>query len=326
MYQYRGITRADLGDLDGGVDDIRAGLELGRETGDLQTAGIGYSNLASTLLFQSPQAALEVWEEGIAFGERRGMIGNRMWVLAESTWALFDLGRWDEVVRRADTVSEWAQRFGPAYSTIIAMPQKALVLLLRGRTAEAIPLVDEFVPRAREAADPQVLVPALAAASTLALAGDQLMEAAEYAAEVETATQVGAASYRARHLPEFVAIAVAAGRHELATALLESDYHSTGRTAHSVIAARAALAEGTGELESAVALHEDAAARWTEHGFVLGRAQSLLGRGRCLVELGRPHEAGPPLQTARELFQELGAEPSVRAVDDVLARATSMTA
>jgi hypothetical protein len=44
------------------------------------------------------------------------------------------------------------------------------------------------------------------------------------------------------------------------------------------------------------------------------------------VALGRPPDAAPPLQTARALFQELGAEPSVRAVDDLLARATSMSA
>jgi class 3 adenylate cyclase/tetratricopeptide (TPR) repeat protein len=326
MYQYRGIARADLGDLDGGVDDIRAGLKISLAESDLQTVGVGYSNLASTLLAQSPQAALEVWEEGIDFGERRGMIGNRMWVLSESTWALFDLGRWDKVVRRADMAIEWAQRVGPAYSTIIATPQKALVLLLRGRTAEAAPLIDDFVSRAREAGDPQVLVPALAAAATHALGRDQLLEAAEFAAEVEAATRVGAASYRARYLPQFVAIAIAAHRPELATALLESDYHSTGRTAHSVVAARGVLAEGTGDVDAALALHQDAAARWEEHGFVFGRAESLLGVGRCLVALDRPNEAALPLQTARALFQELGAEPSVLRADDLLARATSMTA
>ena len=254
------------------------------------------------------------------------MIGNRMWVLAESTWALFDLGRWDEVVRRADTAIEWAERTGPAYSTIIAAPQKALVLLLRGRTAEAVPLVDEFVPRAREAVDAQVLVPALAAAATLALAREQLSEAAEFAAEVEVATRADAAIWRGRYLPELVAIAVAAGRPELAEAFLETDYYSTGRTAHSVIAARGVLAEGTGDTDAALALHEDAAARWAEHGFVLGQAESLLGVGRCLVTLGRPHEAAAPLQAAREIFQGLGAEPSVRRADDLLARATSMTA
>jgi hypothetical protein len=239
---------------------------------------------------------------------------------------LFDLGRWDEVVRRAEIGIEWAQRVGPAYPTIIVMPQKALVLLLRGRTADAVPLVEESVLRAREASDPQVLVHALAAAAALALARDQPGEAAQFAAEVEAATRVGAATYRARYLPEFVAIAMAAGRPELAAALLESDYHSTGRTAHSVIAARAVLAEGTGDFEAALTLHEEAAARWAEHGFVLGRAQSLLGLGRCVLALGRPHEAVAPLQTARTLFQELGAEPSVRAVDDVLGRATSMSA
>jgi class 3 adenylate cyclase/tetratricopeptide (TPR) repeat protein len=325
MFQYRGIARADLGDLEG-VNDIRAGMELSRKIGDVATAGVGYSNLASTLLLESPESALEVWDEGTDFAERRGIPSNMIWLIAESTWALFDLGRWDEVLRRAGVVIEWERSRGTFYAPVIAGPQKALVLLYRGRPQQAAPLVEEFLPRARDVGDLQVLVPALVAAAKLAVARDDLSHAAKLAREFEEATQTGAPNYRARYLPEFVSIALAAGDPELAATFLQTEYTASGRTAHSVTAARALIAEGTGDLDGALALHEEAASRWAEHGFVLGRAESLLGVGRCLVALGRPQEATPPLRTARELFQELGAEPSVRRTDDLLAHSTSVSA
>jgi len=277
------------------------------------------------LLWQSPAEALEVWDEGSDFTGRRGMAGSSTWLAAESMWALFDLGRWDELLHRADRVLEFAERGGPNYMALVAVPQKALVLSQRGAASDAATLVDEFLPRVREAADLQVLVPALAAAAELAAGRGDLNEAAELAGEIETATRSGAI-YRARHLPQLVSIALAAGKPELAAAFLDTDYPSTGRVGHAVVAARAVAEEEAGDTDAALALHEDAAARWAEHGFVLGQAESLLGVGRCLVTLGRPHEAAAPLQAAREIFQGLGAEPSVRRADDLLARATSMTA
>ena len=66
MYQFRGIARTDLGDPDG-LDDVRKGLEVALEIGDLGTAGSGYSNLASIAYLISPADALDVWNEGIAF-------------------------------------------------------------------------------------------------------------------------------------------------------------------------------------------------------------------------------------------------------------------
>jgi class 3 adenylate cyclase/tetratricopeptide (TPR) repeat protein len=325
LHQYRGIARSDLGDV-GGVDDLREGLELAREAGNLVAVGTGYSNLASMLLWLSPGEALEVWNEGSDFAGRRGMAGSSMWLTAESMWALFDLGHWDELLHRADQVFEFAERGGPSYMALVPGPQKALVLLERGAGADAATLVDEALPRAREAEDLQVLVPALAAAAAVAFSRGDLNEAAELADEVETATRSGASIYRARYLPQLVSIALAAGKPELAAAFLDTGYPSTGRVAHAVVAAHAVAAEEAGDTDAALALHEDAASRWADHGFVLGQAESLLGVGRCLIALGRAHEAAAPLQAAREIFQRLGAEPSVLRADDLLARATSMTA
>jgi class 3 adenylate cyclase/tetratricopeptide (TPR) repeat protein len=325
MYQYRGIARNDLGDP-GGIDDVRRGLELAREIGDLSTEAHGYANLASLLLPISPTEALDVWNEGIEFARKRGIMASLFWQIAESTWALFDLGRWDEVIAHATEVVEWADQGDLEYAAAIAAPQHALVLLHRGRPADAAPLLERFVPVAREAGDPQVVVPALSAAARLAVARDELPSALELVRELESRTRTGASLYRPNYLTDVVAIAHAAGAPEVAAAFLEAEYRSTGRMAHSVVAARAVAAEATGELEDALVLYEDAAARWERHGFVLGRAEALHGVGRCLVALGRPQEATTPLRDARELFAQLDAQPAVERVDDLLAQATSRTA
>jgi tetratricopeptide (TPR) repeat protein len=137
---------------------------------------------------------------------------------------------------------------------------------------------------------------------------------------------VGATSYRARYLPELVSIALAANAEDVAEALLASEYHDIGRVGHAVLQARAAGDEGAGKPEQALALYEDAAARWADYGFAVGRADSLFGAGRCLLSLGRKNEASARLREAREIYSGLGAAPAVARVDEALARATSVSA
>jgi class 3 adenylate cyclase/tetratricopeptide (TPR) repeat protein len=326
LYQYRGIARCDLGDFDG-IDDVRKGLHLALETGDLAVAGIGYSNLASNLYPLSATEALDVWTQGIEFAVKRNIIGNRFWQLAESTWALFDLGRWDDVVERAEEVVSWAgEAGGLRYAGAIAAPQHARVLLHRGRAGDAAPLLDSWVPVAREVGDPQVVVPALAAAAEAAATSGDLRAAVELVREVEERTHGGAPLYRPNYLPQFVSIALAGGASELVEAFLAGPYRSSGRASHSVVAARAIVAEQSGELEEALALFERAATGWADYGFVLGRAEALHGVGRCLVARAQPQRAAEPLQEARALCEQLGAVLAVDRVDDTLALATSRTA
>ena len=104
------------------------------------------------------------------------------------------------------------------------------------------------------------------------------------------------------------------------------NHFDSGRPAHAAVAARAVVAEFNDRPDEALELYEDAAARWSEYGSVLERANALFGAGRSLLALGRPHEATARLQEARTLYQDLGAAPSVGRVDDALARATSVSA
>jgi tetratricopeptide (TPR) repeat protein len=267
----------------------------------------------------------DVYREGIDFTQTRGMNGNTRWLMAERTWPLYDLGRWDEIVREVDMLVEGAG-VARGYMTIIALTQKALVLVERGRTEEAAPLVDDVLLRAREAKDLQVLVPALATAAALAVAAGQLSFAAALAHEAEEVTREGAAGLRARHLPQLVSIAFLAGAADTAHRFLDGNHFDAGRPAHAVVAARAVAAEFNDKPAEALELYEDAAARWSEYGSVLERANALFGAGRSLLELGRPKEATARLQEARTLYQDLGAAPSIGRVDDALARATSVSA
>lgn len=63
--------------------------------------------------------------------------------------------------------------------------------------------------------------------------------------------------------------------------------------------------------------------RWERFGVVPERAFALLDRGRCLMGLDRPTEAAPALHHAREIFERLGAAPSL-AVTDALLSATDV--
>ncbi len=326
LLQYRGIARCDLGDPDG-IDDVERGLSVGLDAGDLNTAGIGYSNLGSTAwMVRSPKASADVYRTGIEFTQRRGMLGNEMWLRAEMTWSLFDLGEWAELLRLADQVIEWERGRPAGYQTLIALPQKTLVLFQRGRIVEASALVDDFLPRSRVARDPQALAPALSAAAAVAAERGDLTAAVALAKEYETAICEAPSPQASAHLPELVRIALAGGAYDLGRRLLELSPFELGRPGHAVVAARAVLAEGNGETEEALALHREAAERWAGYGYVLGEASSLCGAGRCLLALGRPFDSTAPLTAALDLFKRLGATPSVDRVDEILARATSMSA
>ena len=324
LLQYRGIARFDLGDFES-ADDIRAGMELARDVGALATVGIGYSNLGSNL--RAVAAGISrAFDEGREFVGRIGLGGNKFWLTAESTWALYDLGRWDGLLQRVEEVEAFVEVSGRGYMTVTALPQKALVLIHRGDVEEAVAIMAEALPAARAAGDLQVLVPALAINAMVTASVGNQHGAVDFVREVESVTQGGATFYRARYLPELVSLALAAGARDVADTLLSYEYYDTGRIAHAVVAARAVAAELGGQAAHALSLYEDAAARWVQHGFTWGQAESLFGAGRCLLALGRTREASVRLHEAREIYSALGAAPRITQVDEALARATSASA
>jgi class 3 adenylate cyclase/tetratricopeptide (TPR) repeat protein len=318
VLQFRGVARCELGDVEQGLADLREGLRLSLEEGFVRGAGIGYSNLGSFVwLSLGPEAGLEIHREGIVFDERRGAQGNLYWLLAESTWMLYDLGRWDEVLEAAMGVLAFVGS-STGQLRLVALPYMAQVLVRRGETTQAAALVEEFVPLAREARDAQVLVPALGVAALFAQARGDLKAAVGFVDELEQATRVISDFHRARFLDELTAVCIEAGELALARRFVDSIRMTAGRAGHALVAAQAQLTEADGDPEAALVLFEEAAKRWGEYGYVLARGLALLGAGRCLIALGQASDATAVLQQAREIFAALGAVPALAEVDALL--------
>ena len=165
--QFRGMARGYLGDL-GGVQDLREALRLSLDLGlGLETVRV-HINLGEPVWFdEGPAQALKVWRSGIDFGDRRGIVSLVRWARAQTLWALFDLGEWEELLRTADELISWEHEHGQSYVGGLALPYKAHVLVRRGAVDEAAALAEELVSRARSIDDPQVRAPALAVAALL---------------------------------------------------------------------------------------------------------------------------------------------------------------
>jgi DNA-binding SARP family transcriptional activator len=316
--QYRGQAGAGLGDLRSLEDQreaLRAGLDLGF---GLETVR-AHLNLATVVwLAEGPAQGLELQQAGIDFGERRGVTSAVMWGKALSLSLLFDLGRWDAVVDRADEVIAWDRKLGGSYSGVMALNAKAQVCLLRGHLDEASSLSAESLTRARTVEDPQVLAPALVAAAMIEHVRENVdvvaALAAEFADVVPTATLDGGCP-----LPEVARLCAAVGALDVAERLIEGRSEALTRHRNGLLTARATVARAKGSLDEAERLYEDAARGWGEYGCVLEHAHALLGLGQCRAVLGRA-DVREPLTTAADLFACLGARTLALETDELLAK------
>jgi class 3 adenylate cyclase/tetratricopeptide (TPR) repeat protein len=307
---FRGSARCDLGDL-GGRDDLREALDLGLGLGLGYETGVQYNNLAYQLwLAEGPAEALEISASGIEFSERRGLVRQAMWTKAESLGMLFAAGDWDGLLHSAERLLEWDRRRGGSQIGVIALTERAHVLVHRGDACEAAALEEDFLPRARQIGDPQVLIPALTTGALIERACGDLPEAVRLLEELDRATPAGAPE-RVVALPDALRLCVAAKEIGLGERLSKAIAETTPRAAHAVVTARAVLAEAHGEVERAAEQYADAAERWSEFGFALERGHALLGGGRCLLGLNRAREATRRLGDARETFARLGARSLV---------------
>ncbi|MDQ2909630.1 MAG: hypothetical protein M3R39_01195, partial [Actinomycetota bacterium] len=321
---HRGAIRCELGDL-GGLEDLREALRLGLELGLGNLTGVQYNNVAFQVwLAEGPAEALEISAAGIEFSERRGLVRQMMWTSAESLWMLFEAGDWDELNGRAERLIEWDRGRGGSQIGVIALTEKARVLAHRGELREAAALENDFLPRARQIGDAQVLVPALTAGALIELARGDLPVTVRLVEELDRATPVGSL-YRAVGLPDALRVCVAAKAIGLGERLIEAIAERTERAAHAVVTAEAVLAESHGELERAAEQYADAAERWGEFGFVLERGQALLGAGRSLLGVGRGQEAAVKLEEAREIFARLRARPLVTEADAYVEQAAALS-
>jgi len=319
--QIRGMCRCDLGDWDG-LEDLRHALARSQELGLGQETVRSYLNLATFLTpVEGPAAALELYEEGIAFAQDHGLSYVGMWTRAWALGVLFELGRWDELVKRADELLEWDRVRGGSQVWVAAMHCKTEVLACRGRSEEAAELVERYLGRAREIGDPQILVPALAIAALAEELAGRPEAGVAFVEELERASQEGAAWVRTLFLHVAARVAVAAGQPDLAERLMVGSDAETPRGRLSITTARAVVAEGRGRSDEAAEAYAGAARGWQAYGFPLEHGRALLGGARVTLAAGHAHEtegAVRSLSTSLDVLRALGATPLVAEVDRML--------
>jgi class 3 adenylate cyclase/tetratricopeptide (TPR) repeat protein len=323
LRQYRGMARWALGDLGGG-DDLREALRFGLEIGAVYETTTAFTNLADFVwIAESPQQGLELQRRGIELADARGHVHGSLWIRAETTWLLYDSGRWDELIETADRVIAADQERGGSNITDLVASYRAKVLLNRGNLAEAAAMAERFLPRARENAEPQILLPSLLVTAMIRTAQGGIDDALELVEELQGSSQE--LVFRGIQLADASRICFSAGDISLAERLKEGTPEAAARDRHSLLTARALLAELRGETEDAMALFAETAEAWRGYGHPWEEAHADFGTGRCLVASGRQAEAVAPLGGARDVFAGLGATPAIAEVDGWLSRATART-
>ncbi len=304
VLQYRGVARTELGDL-GGLDDLRESIE--RLTGGSAiSVGIGQLNLAdATWMSVGAAEGLELHRALQAFCESRGLRGSFWWSKAESTWMLFDLGCWDELLAVVEEVAGSSGETGGLQALELGLAHKALVLARRGDPETAATIAQELLPKAHAGDDMQLLAPALSAAALTAAALDDTDGALGHVRELIDVSRDRSDRHRSLFLPELTRLCASAGALDLARELAGGLTADLGRIGCARAAAAAELAEAEGRTSEALELHAEAERRWRDFGAVPNLAAALLGEGRCLVGLGRTGAAAP-LTEARDLYAGLG--------------------
>jgi len=322
--QFRAGGRVYTGDL-GGVEDLRRSLKLSLELGLGYYTVNAYGNLAEQVWrIDGPAPAWELYRDGVAFGSRRGIAFKTRWIQAESLWALYDLGRWGELIASADEILAWDDAYGGSQIGIFALSYRARVLAARGRLAEAVADQGRFLPAARASGDRQVLVPALVIAAVTELARGATSTAHALLAEYDEATR-GYEAWRAHELPHAARVAVAVGAEALVEAAVAEANQWLPRDRCCVATAQAVLAEAEGRVDEAAVFYRQAADAWQHFGGAVELAHALLGAGRCVRSAAGAGEAVQLLETARRAFAALGAEPRVAEAEALLAAVTADT-
>jgi hypothetical protein len=124
--------------------------------------------------------------------------------------------------------------------------------------------------------------------------------------------------------PELIRTALAAGRRDLASAVVGDTKTVWLRHKLAVQTTEMALSEHDGDLDAALAGYLKVAESWREYGHVLEHAQALLGAGRCQLGLGRPAEAQESLKEAAGAFAALSARPYVEETEALLGGTTAL--
>jgi class 3 adenylate cyclase/tetratricopeptide (TPR) repeat protein len=269
----RGDSRIALGDPDG-IDDLQDALARSQALGSVSDVVTSFSYLADReWQVAGPGPAIELLDEARALADRRGAFSQGSWTKVAALELLYELGRWDEALTRAEPLASDARLDESLRVTIDIWT--GYVQLRRGKYNDD---VEDLLARARHAAELQVLAPALAIAAEGAAGRGDPDRAIALLRESDEATVGHSAMYRSDVAPSVVRTALAVDARELAASFVQRSDPVTMRDQLFTETASALVAEAAGAGDPAV--WTDLEQRWRAYGnrFEQGRAAIALGR------------------------------------------------
>jgi tetratricopeptide (TPR) repeat protein len=319
--RIHGAARGFTGDI-GGIEDLRKVIDLATGGGYLRLGVRSRNELSLILgLTHGPSAALAELDAGLELVRRSGMPEVGQTLEIARTEPLFEVGRWDEALD-AERLTEFGELVLKEFRDY--QITCCTIHIWRGDLASADVVAREIDATARAWVESQEIIPALAVLAHLAVARRDLDLAASLLRELEGFPDVREAWNYANYLPEVIRSALAAvdvGFAESLTTGLPDPVFERGRVSR--LMAQAEVAEARGEFERAAELYSGTQEGWRTFS-IPESAQSLLGRGRCLLAQGDPL-AEQALLDAAEAFRSLGARRFLAEVDILLERAGRRT-
>jgi class 3 adenylate cyclase len=319
-----GSLRCALGDP-GGLDDFRLAVHAAQSS-DYRGLGFELSgcmcNYAVAVDWvEGPTASAAVLADCIAFLERRGMTADAEFMRNMGFESRLMTGHWASLQIDIEAAQRELSEAVFLVNASVLLPLRLLVAAWTGQpdgleedAAAMHAALDDFSLPWHEAYD------AVSSAAALDAAGRPQEAAVALAAWSETPQLKGTVEY-AWLVPAAIRLALRCSGRELAERLRHRGDGLLPVQHHVMTSVEASLAEAAGESETAAAGFADAARRWHDFGVPFEEGHALLGRGRCLVVLGRALEAAKPLAAARELFARLGAQPALAETDEWRAKA-----
>ncbi len=290
----RGDSRIALGDGDG-IDDLREALRLAEEIGSVSDIITSHSYLADReWMVDGPTVALARLDQASGLADRRGAFSQGSWTKISSLEILFELGRWNELLARAE-LSAGDQRLDESLLLAIDLWTSAVAL----RRGQPVGDLANMLARAHALEELQVLGSALALSALCAARDGDRARAAAIAREFEETTRGKSAMYRSEWAPDIVRVARDVGAADVARDIVSYGERVTPRDAL-LLDTAAAVLEGDGADAATWAALED---RWHAYGNLFQEALAALalgrvsddaeatGRGRAILDrLGVPAE------------------------------------
>ncbi len=268
----RGDSRIALGDADG-IDDLREALRLAEEIGSVSDIITSHSYLADReWLIDGPSVALARLDQASGLADRRGAFSQGSWTKISSLEILFELGRWDELLARAE-LSAGDQRLDESLLLAIDLWTTAVAL----RRGQPVGDLSNMLVRARALEELQVLGPALALSALCAARDGDDARAAAIAREFEETTRGKSAMYRSEWAPDIVRVADDVGAADIARDIVAYGERVTPRDALLIDTAAAALGGVDTDAATWAALEE----RWHAYGNLYQEALAALALGQA---------------------------------------------